>query len=84
MLQAEDSTCTQLTSVPPHALPKQAAPTLSAVLFGSAFLFAYHCGQGQLALASLQPPLIYSALALLFIPLPLKFLFPVRSAAAAS
>jgi hypothetical protein len=60
------------------ALPDQAAATLSAVLFGSALLFAYHCGQGQLWLASLQPPLIYSALLLLFLPMPLRFLFPVR------
>ena len=60
------------------ALPDQAAATLSAVLFGSALLFAYHCGQGQLWLASLQPPLIYSALVLLFLPMPLKILFPVR------
>ena len=49
------------------------------MLFSSALLFAYHCGQGQLGLAGLQPPLIYSALLLLFLPLPLKVLFPVRA-----
>lgn len=44
---------------------------------GSATLFTYHCALGQVWAASLHPPLMYSLLGLLFLPLPFNFLFPV-------
>ncbi|CAL8469057.1 g8598 [Coccomyxa elongata] len=54
----------------------QVAAVLTCAIMGSATLFTYHCALGQLWAASLHPPLMYSLLVLLFLPLPLNFLFP--------
>ena len=56
----------------------QAAALLTGVVLSSGALFAYHCAQGQLALAALHPVALYSALLLLLV-LPVDFFFRVRA-----
>ena len=46
------------------------------MVLSSGALFAYHCAQGQLALAALHPVALYSALLLLLL-LPVDFVFRV-------
>lgn len=48
------------------------------MVLSSGALFAYHCAQGQLALAALHPVALYSALVLLLM-LPIDFVFRVRA-----
>ncbi len=57
----------------------QVAAVLTTTVLGSATLFAWHCANSQIWLASLHPPLMYGLLILLFLPLPPKILFQVSS-----